>query len=1500
MLFTIGNKIERNTVAAMLAVLVLALPVSAQTGEGSGSTSGGSASTAAPAPAAAPSASNHGLKPVFPASVPGLIWVEGEDSVSTNMAASPTMVFSCSGKRSIQLAEKTQLLGGVSYYAEYCFYADTEGEYEFWYAGTPPEPRDELLPAFASPFSISIDEGQPKVLYREDVHVVENYTPAYYWISAGTFHLGAGPHTIRFSVNEKRRLDSKYFFYLDAFFFASPSVMTVKAEERQGYPDVFPADPADRRMDNPFRSFEDYQSDIQNNPSRIASYVELSSEYSLAGDYVNALKYLGRAAIIAPQNPAVRLLQAKNRSWRGDTKEAIDAYGIYLSLKPDDLGIFEEAGKVAAWSGRYSDSEYFYRKALELFPGNPSLTVNLGFTLLWAGRVGEAENCFNAAAKKALETPEGASSLASIYRENGFPDRAQAVYDRAIAAFPDHLGLYLDEEALLSSTGADAESKALEARIATAFESSAELDAELNSARARRELKSKRIADFEARVQANPDNLELRDELTRIYAWNGRRSDAARELESILAARFLREVNKADKSIADVEAAQFEAAALGAEADAFGRSLDAKVLILQTAAKTADKALGSLSAAVKADADAKAALETAREAQKGTEAALAEAGANSETVSSASTAAADAWTSAGSASELAAAAAKDAAAKAQADASAAKAAKRDAEAARKAAAKTPEDEAAAKAAEEAEGRASEAQTAADASAAASETARSKAADAKAALALAVKDAADKKKLADAAIREKDARAKADEKAKAEVSAAEVAAEKAASELEAARIAAQAAFQGYSDALAAYEAEYARAAGFAGLFEKIGAVLDSASARSEADENAYKSLAGGLRWKFSAYAESAQFIPPASRGEAVAALVRARLLLPQSAGAARAVLSRIDSPALAEALRLAKFMLDARGNLSAVRTAALTPAPEPEVKGGSGKTTMESGQTSAASSAASPEGSTPAPAAAPEAAAAPAGAEAASAAAETAAVLPPPELAQAAAALSAMQSVAGTPETAPGGLEALSAFLDTLKARQTDDDLAAAEARRTALEAFATAQALVSRGSLLEDAALERAYFAFESGAVDLRAELADYYDGLGRSADSAAQYSRILAMDPGNIKALYNMGLAEEKAGDWYSAQKRYATVYSTDPYYGSAAALYNAIARSQSASTDTKTSLVADSNYSDYSAVSQFYFPLSARLSFSPSVLIQNSRNQSQGYPAYLSMKLAIAGAYILPTDTRDSSFVFKPRLELSGTSVDFAASGSTSVTAPEFFGALSIFSGAGLGVGWNTRYVNTNLDYSYAPLPRSIDPSCGYESGLYAHQLELSSSGYFPLGGIFRYFAPRIYAKADYVPADSDNLLGIGLVELNPAVKLSDIPWSNLGFPLTVIYEDSVYSRSVPYYGATQALKALFGPLWQMSKSLSTSGEALIFSVQAQGGIYSTSVWSNSSLTWSPCFTAYGQVDWQRQSTDYTLSLEFSEVMSASDPFAADPSYWSLSIVGGIGAKSSSLIVP
>ncbi len=508
------------------------------------------------------------VDPVFPPAADGLVFVEGEDAVSTNMATEPTLNYGASGNRALQLSRKGQGAGPGSspFFAEYAVFIEKEDNYELWYGGLPPGPKDEFSVSLASPVGIAVDEAPARVLYREDVNVVEQYAPDYYWVRTLTLPLSAGSHIIRFEISERRRLDDSYLFYLDAFFLATGD--SLKAGSAAARPRIFPHKPADRSIDQTFRPIDEYKAALQANPGAVRAYIELSTVYSLAGDYVNSLKTLARAAVIAPKDATIRFLIAKNRIWRGDIAEGLAAYRAYLGLERANRSGFEEAGKVAAWNGRYAESLDFYRDGLSAFPGDLSLTVNLGLAELWASDTAAAKATFAQVEALALGQAEDSLELASIYRSNGYPDRAIALYEKAIGAYPDRLSFYLEEIEAWSAMGKSAEADTVLARIASAFVSSDRLSELLSNFALERELKAKRIATFEERVKARPDDLALRTELARVYFWNGLKAKAVDELESILAVRFVRALDDSDRAAADIVSVGTLASALRAEAEA--------------------------------------------------------------------------------------------------------------------------------------------------------------------------------------------------------------------------------------------------------------------------------------------------------------------------------------------------------------------------------------------------------------------------------------------------------------------------------------------------------------------------------------------------------------------------------------------------------------------------------------------------------------------------------------------------------------------------------------------------------------------------------------------------------------------------------------------------------------------------------------------------------------------------------------------------------------------
>jgi len=471
------------------------------------------------------------ISPVFPDSEDGLIFLEGESAVSTNFATSPVFNYGCSGFRSLQLIEQNAPYGGQAYFAEYAFYVEEAGDYYFWYGGTPPGPKEDVLPSFASPFRYILDGAEPVRIYREDTAVVEAYTPSYYWMEVGKVTLTKGVHRLRVEVPEKRRYDGRYYFFLDAFFFLREDRLE---DELQLAPDLFPRNRLDRSVDNPFQSITFYEKAIQEDPGNKGAYIVLSMIYSLAGDYLNAIKNLNKAVNLDPEDPYPLLLIAKNRIWNGEVNEGLDVYQQVLTLAPDNPSYWAEAGKVAAWTGKYRESIDFFTRGLENFPDDLNLKVNLGLTYLWMARTDDAETVFTEAEDSAAKDHGRAMDLGSIHTLNGYPQYAVKIYNREIAQSPEYLESYLYLEESYRQMGETEKAEDTIQRVYETFQESPELSSHMTVYEEKKTMKDGILEDYRTALEEQPDNIPLRQLLAQTYFWNGLQKEAVDESLRIL------------------------------------------------------------------------------------------------------------------------------------------------------------------------------------------------------------------------------------------------------------------------------------------------------------------------------------------------------------------------------------------------------------------------------------------------------------------------------------------------------------------------------------------------------------------------------------------------------------------------------------------------------------------------------------------------------------------------------------------------------------------------------------------------------------------------------------------------------------------------------------------------------------------------------------------------------------------------------------------------------
>ena len=475
-------------------------------------------------------------EPIFPSSPKGLVWVEAENAISTNFSNQAVLDYGSSGFRQLQLNREGQS-GAAPFYAEYAFFVDEQETWDLWLGGTPPGPASDLIASFISPLRIRVNGGEALEVYREAVEVNERYSVNNYWYKiTEPVQLKAGVNTIRFEIPETRRYDSRYYFFLDAFFLTrqdSPAAQGLA--DRASLPDRFPKNLEDRSINTPFQSIPQYEYKIQVEPRNKEAYLLLAQVYSLIGDHGNAVKTISRGRVIAGDDPAFTLLAAKSRIWSGEVDEGLRLYREYLASPDADPAIWAEAAKMSAWLMKYREAETLYTQALALYPEDINLRTNYALTLLWEGRVTEGERILSQLWENVMDDPAKISSLGRIYEVSGYLDKGIETYTKGIARSPDILELYLHLIKAYEKSNQEAKVAETFGLIKDRFMISDRLNGLLEALAQESSMKNATLEGYRQRLTEDPDNLELRLELLRAYYWNGMLEAALDQGNQILA-----------------------------------------------------------------------------------------------------------------------------------------------------------------------------------------------------------------------------------------------------------------------------------------------------------------------------------------------------------------------------------------------------------------------------------------------------------------------------------------------------------------------------------------------------------------------------------------------------------------------------------------------------------------------------------------------------------------------------------------------------------------------------------------------------------------------------------------------------------------------------------------------------------------------------------------------------------------------------------------------------
>lgn len=171
------------------------------------------------------------------------------------------------------------------------------------------------------------------------------------------------------------------------------------------------------------------------------------------GRYDDALRDLGRALELEPDNAATYAVRGAIHTAQRRYDDALDDLDRALELEPDDTFALARRSEVYRMKGRYHDALRDLSRALELEPDNPTTLVARGDLHTGQGRYDDAVPDFN----RALELePDNLTALASrggIYAEQGRYDDALRDLNRALELDPSDAFVLATRGAIYAELG---------------------------------------------------------------------------------------------------------------------------------------------------------------------------------------------------------------------------------------------------------------------------------------------------------------------------------------------------------------------------------------------------------------------------------------------------------------------------------------------------------------------------------------------------------------------------------------------------------------------------------------------------------------------------------------------------------------------------------------------------------------------------------------------------------------------------------------------------------------------------------------------------------------------------------------------------------------------------------------------------------------------------------------------------------------------------------------
>jgi len=138
-----------------------------------------------------------------------------------------------------------------------------------------------------------------------------------------------------------------------------------------------------------------YEKILKEDPDHIDGNYLLGTLHAERGNYPIALKFLKRAAELAPHSPAIFNNLGNLYRIKGDFDLAIQSYKQALIYDPNLVEAYVNMGLAAKRLGNHSEAATYYRQALKLHPGQMVAQYHLGQCLEALGKPDEAKESYS-------------------------------------------------------------------------------------------------------------------------------------------------------------------------------------------------------------------------------------------------------------------------------------------------------------------------------------------------------------------------------------------------------------------------------------------------------------------------------------------------------------------------------------------------------------------------------------------------------------------------------------------------------------------------------------------------------------------------------------------------------------------------------------------------------------------------------------------------------------------------------------------------------------------------------------------------------------------------------------------------------------------------------------------------------------------------------------------------------------------------------------------------